>query len=213
MMKREDAETSRYFQAVSQYFLEQRGAPFFVSSKEVEKIREWKKMGIPLQIVREGIKDCFVTHRRRPGRRGKISSLAFCHASVLRGYAAYKERRVGGQRKPAYKEDKRAELKKAVERFLTSCPENFPELRNIYSRVQKLISKDTDERILEDLESETEAMIIGMATETEQKQIHDEILAEFRDKNEQERERIQSLKLIKHIREKYAIPHIPLYFY
>ena len=213
MMKREDEETSRYFQAVSRFFLEQRGAPFFLSSKEVEKIREWKNMGIPLQIVREGIKDCFATHRRRPGRKGKILSLAFCHAFVLRGYEAYKERKVGGQKKPSQKEDKREELKKAVERFLASCPENFPDIRKVYSRVLKLISKDSDEQILEDLEFEVEALIIGMAFETERKQIRDEVIAEFGDKNAHERDRIQDLKLIKHFRKKYAIPHIPLYYY
>jgi hypothetical protein len=212
-MKREDKETSRYFQAVSRFFLEQRGSPFFLSSKEVEKIREWKNMGIPLQIVREGIKDCFMTHRRRPGRKGKILSLAFCHAFVWRGFEAYKERKVGGQRKPSQKEDKRKKLKKEVERFLASCPENFPDIRKVYSRVLTLISKDSDEQILEDLEFEIEAFIIGMASEMERKKIHDEVIAEFADKNTQERNRVQDLKLIKHIRKKYAIPHISLYYY
>jgi len=212
-MKREDKETSRYFQAVSRFFIEQRGAPFFLSSKEVEKIREWKNMGIPLQIVREGIKDCFMAHRRRSGRKGKILSLAFCHVFVLRGYEAYKERKVGDQRKPSQKEDKRKKLKKEVERFLASCPEKFPEIQRVYSRVLKLISKDSDEQILEDLEFEIEAFILGMASETEQKQIRDEVSTEFGDKNAQERDRIQDLKLIKHIRKKYAIPHISLYYY
>jgi len=212
-MKREDAEVSRYFQAVSRFFLEHRGAPFFLSSKEVEKIREWKNMGIPLQIVREGIKDCFVTHRRRPGRKGKILSLSFCHLFVLRSYQAHKERKVGGQRKPFHKEDKRGELKKAVERFLTSCPENFLDIRKVFSRVLKLISKESDEQILEDLELEVEALIIGMATELERKLIRAEVIAEFGDKKSQELVRIQDQKLIKYTRKKYAIPHIPLYYY
>ena len=75
MMKRDDGETSQYFQAVSRFFYEQRGAPFFLSSKEIENIRKWKNMGIPLKIVLEGIKDCFVTHRGKSGRKGKILSL------------------------------------------------------------------------------------------------------------------------------------------
>jgi hypothetical protein len=213
MMKREDGETSRYFQAVSRFFLQQRGAPFFLSSKEVEKIREWKNLGIPLLIVREGIKDCFVTHRRRSGRKGKILSLAFCHTFVLRGYEAHKERKVGGQRKSSQKEEKREELKKTIERFLASCPENFPDMRKVFSRVLKLTSKDSNEEILEDLEFEVEALIIGMASETERKQVRDEVITEFGEKNAPERDRIQDLMLIKHIRKKYAIPHISLYYY
>lgn len=212
-MKRSDEETSRYFQAVTRIFLEHRGAPFFLSSKEVDNIMEWKNMGIPLQIVREGIKDCFVTKRRKPGRKSKISSLAFCHPFVLRGYEAYKERKVGGKRKPFRKEDKRRDLKKAVEGFLAVCPDSLPDIREVFSRVLNLISQDSNEELFEDLENEVEALVSGMASGAERKLIRKEVMAEFGDRNVQERERIQDLKLIKHIREKYAIPRISLYYY
>ena len=212
-MKRENEEASRYFQAVSRFFLEQRGAPFFLSSKEIENIREWKKMGIPLQIVLEGIKDCFATHKRKPGRKSKILSLAFCRPFVLRGYAAYKERKVGGQRKLFPKEDKRKKLKNAVERFLAHCPEAFPDIRKIFSRVLKLTSQGFDEELFEELEIEVETLVVEMATEAEREKIRREVMAEFGDKRSQERERIQALKLIKHVREKYAIPHVSLYYY
>lgn len=170
-------------------------------------------MGIPLQIIREGIKDCFVTQRRRPGRKSKISSLAFCHPFVLRGYEAYKERKVGSKRKPFQKEDKQRELKKAVEGFLAICPDSFPDIREVFSRVLNLIPKGSDEELFEDLENEVEALVSGMASEAERELIRKEVMAEFGDRNAQERERIQDLKLIKHVREKYAIPHISLYYY
>lgn len=212
-MKRSDEETSRYFQAVTRIFLEHRGAPFFLSAREVENIKEWKNMGIPLQIVREGIKDCFVTQRRRRGRKSKVSSLAFCHTFVLRGYEAYKERNVGSKRKPIRRGDKRKKLKKAVEGFLTICPESFPDIRQVFSRVLNLITQVADEEFFEDLENEVEALVLGMASGAEQDLIRKEVMTEFGDRNAQERERIQDLKLIKHVREKYAIPHISLYYY
>jgi hypothetical protein len=212
-MKRSDEETSRYFQAVTRIFLEHRGAPFFLSAREVENIKEWKNMDIPLQIVREGIKDCFVTQRRRRGRKSKVSSLAFCHPFVLRGYEAYKERNVGGKRKPICRGDKRKKLKKAVEGFLTICPESFPDIRQVFSRVLNLITQVADEEFFEDLENEVEALVLGMASGAEQDLIRKEVMTEFGDRNAQERERIQDLKLIKHVREKYAIPHISLYYY
>ena len=212
-MKREDKESSRYYQAISRVFLEQRGAPFYLSSGEVENMKEWKNMEIPLHIVLEGIKECFETHRRKPGRKGKIMSLAFCHPFVLRGFAAYKERKVGGQRKTSHEEDKRKKLQKAAERFLSSCPENFPDIRKIFSHVLELISCCADEERLEDLENDVETLAAGMASDEERKQIQSEVYSEYGDKAPQERKRIQELKLIKHIREKYGIPHISLYYY
>ncbi len=212
-MKRNIAENSRYFQTVSRVFLDRRGAPFFLSAKEVENIKEWKKMGIPLQIVLDGIKDCFAARRRRSGRKGKILSLAFCHPFVLHGYQAYRERKVGDQKKYLHKEDHRKILKKAVEQFLVSCPESFPDIRKVFSRALKLISQGTDEELLEALENEVEALIMESVSETERKQIRREAMIEFGEKNLQERERIQKLKLIKYFREKYKIPHISLYYY
>ncbi len=212
-MKRSEVETSRYFQTVTRIFLEHRGAPFFLSSKEVDNIKVWKDMDIPLQIVREGIKDCFEAQRRRPGRKSKISSLAFCHPFVLRGYEAYKERKIGGKRKSFRKEDKQRQLKKAVEGFLAICPDSLLDIRQVFSRVLNLISQGTDEELFEDLENEVEALVSGMASGAEREFVRKEVMAEFGNRNGQERERIQDLKLIKHIRKKYAIPHISLYYY
>jgi hypothetical protein len=212
-MMRNEEETSRYFQAVTRFFLEHRGVPFFLSSKEIENIKEWKKMGIPLQVVREGIRDCFMAQRRRPGRKRKISSLVFCHPFVLRGYEAYKERKVGGKRKSFLRDDKRKELKKTVEKFLTACPESFSGLRQVFARVLNLISQGADEELFEDLENELEVLVAGLVSEAEQELIHKEVMIEFGSRNAQERDRIQQLKVIKHIREKYAIPHISLYYY
>lgn len=212
-MKRESAEAGRYFQAVSRFFLEQRGAPFFLSSKEVENIKEWRKLGIPLQIVLEGIKDCFAYHRKKPGRKSKILSLVFCHSFVLRGFAAYKERKVGGQSKPFPKDDKRKKLKNAVERFLAHCPETSPGLKAVFSRILQLTSQGFDEEVLEELETEVETLVVESATEAEREKIRKEVMIEFGEKNSQEQERIQTLKLIKHVREKYGIPHVSLYYY
>lgn len=213
MIKRQDEESGRYIQAVSSFFLEQRGAPFFLSVKEVEKMEEWRRMGIPVQIVREGIKACFETHRSSPGRKGKILSLAFCQGFILRGYQAYRERKVGGRRESSTEKDKREELKKAVERFLACCPGNLAGLKKVFSRVLRLIFENPDEEVLEDMELEVEKLIIRMASEADRGKISEEVAAEFGDMNAKEKERIMDLKLVKHMREKYAIPHVSLYYY
>ena len=212
-MKRSDEEASRYFQAITRFFLEHRGAPFFLSAKEVDNIKEWKNMGIPLQIVREGIKDCFVALRKKKRPKGKVLSLSFCRPYVLRGYEAYKERKVGGKNKPFRKDDKQRKLKKTVEDFLATCPDTIPDLQEVFSRVLGLISQGADDEVFEDLENEVEALFVEMTSEAEREQLRNEVMVEFGDKNTKERERIQDLKLIKHVREKYAIPHISLYYY
>jgi len=132
---------------------------------------------------------------------------------VLRGYKAYKERNVGGKRKPIRREDKRKKLKKAVEEFLAICPDSLPDIRQVFSHVLNLITQGADEELFEDLENEVEALVLGMAFGAERDLIRKEAMAEFGDRNAQERERIQDLKLIKHVREKYSIPHISLYYY
>jgi hypothetical protein len=212
-MKRRDEETSRYLQAVSRFFVEHRGAPFFLSPEEINTIMEWKNMGIPLQIVREGIESCFAARRKRPGQKRKILSLSFCRPSVLKEYEAYRERKIGLSGKSFRKEDKRRELKKAVENFLTVCPDRFPDIREVFSRALDLISQDVPEEIFEDLENEVETLAAGMASDAEKEQVRTAVLAEFAGRSSQEKERIQHLMLIKHVRGKYAIPHIPLYYY
>lgn len=212
-MKRESAEAGRYIRAVSRFFIEQRGAPFFLSSKEVENIKEWRRLGIPLQIVLEGIEDYFAYQRKKPGRKNKILSLAFCHAFVLRGFAAHKERKVGGQDKPFPKDDKRKKLKRAVERFLAHGPDTSPDLKAIFSRILQLTSKSFDEEVLEELETEVETLAVRLATEEEREKVRKEVMMEFGEKNSQEQERIRTLKLIRYIREKYGIPHVSLYYY
>lgn len=212
-MKREEKDDSLYYQAVSRYFLEQRGSPFFISSGEIEKIMEWRNMGIPLHVVLEGIKEGFATYKRRTGRKGKITSLTFCYPFVLRSFAAHKERKVGGREKPIPKEDKRQELQKAVERFLVSCPENLKEIRRVFRHVRETISHDCAEERLEQLENEVESLLIESASDAEREKIQKEAITEFGDQRSQEWERIVNLMLIKHLREKYGIPHISLFYY
>jgi len=76
-----------------------------------------------------------------------------------------------------------------------------------------LIARGFDEERLEELENDVEALVIGMASEAERNQIRKEVMSEFGNKNLNDLDRIQNLKLIKHIREKYGIPHISLYYY
>lgn len=56
---------SKYFQSIALHFFKHRGAPFFLSSKELDYIAGWEKMGIPLHVVLEGIERSFESYRRK----------------------------------------------------------------------------------------------------------------------------------------------------
>lgn len=212
-MKHGKENTGRYFQTVARFFLEQRGAPFFLSSQEVEIIAGWQKAGVPVKIVLQGIRDSFESRRRRPGRRSRALSLALCQSFVQKAFEAYKERKVGGKRKPSPARDKRKAMKRAISLFLESCPEGIPEIKQVYSRVQRRPLKDMDESMLEVLEQEVEALLIQQASEEEKKRIRQETLQAFAGSNRGEIDRISDLKLAKYMREKHKIPHLSLFYY
>ncbi len=212
-MRRNKEEAGRYFQTVARFFLEQRGVPFFLSSQEVEIIAGWEKNGIPLQTVLQGIKDGFERRKRGLGRKHRALSLAFCQPFVAKAFEAYKERRVGTQRKPALKRDKRKNLQRAISLFLESCPEEILEIKQVYSRLQRISSKGFDEPMLEALEQEVEALLLQKASMEEKKRIRKDVLDEFGGSERKEIDRIVDLKIAKNAREKYKIPYLSLYYY
>jgi hypothetical protein len=116
-------ETGLYFQTIARFFFEQRGSPFFLSSKELDVITDWKEKGVPVGVVLEGIRDCFTFSRAKPGRKNKIQSLVFCRSFVSRAFESYKERKVGSGLGTVTDEERKIQLEKAVERFLNTCPE------------------------------------------------------------------------------------------
>jgi len=212
-MEKTKDKTSLYFQTIAGFFFEQRGSPFFLSSKELDVIAGWEEMKIPVQVVLEGIRDCIAYHRRRPGRRNKIHSLVFCRSFVLRAFEAYKERKVGNGRKSSREMDKKIKLKKAVERFLNSCPEEIRDISEIFSRVKEMLSREVDEENLETLEQQLERFLVEKTSDSVKERIRKEVITEYEDRKGQEHIRILELKIIKYMREKYKIPHISLYYY
>ena len=212
-MRRKKNEIGFYFQTIERFFFGQRGSPFFLSSKELDVIADWKKKGIPVQVVLDGISDCFTWQRKKPGRKNKIHSLVFCRSFVLKAFESYKERRVGSDLKGFGEEERKIRLKKAVERFLNTSPGEIRELGEMFSRVKKLLSQEVDEERLEQIEQNVERLLIRKAPDSEKKKIRDDVREEYPDKKGKEHAQILELRIIKHMREKYKVPHISLYYY
>jgi len=205
---------SQYFQTIARFFFEQRGVPFFLSSKELDLIETWEKMGIPLRVVLEGIRASFEDTRMRPGKKRKIFSLTFCNVCVLKAFEQHKEKRVGQKRKVEKRSEKQKRIKTEVRRFLNCIPEHMDYLRDVYSRIyREHLQKDFDEENLEKQEERIEELFVINATHEEKEKVRREVLEEFQVKNEDEFKRIFRIKLVKHLRKKYKVPHISPFYY
>ncbi|NIO49019.1 MAG: hypothetical protein GTN73_06245 [Candidatus Aminicenantes bacterium] len=205
---------SKYFQSIALHFFKHRGAPFFLSSKELDYIAGWEKMGIPLHVVLEGIERSFEIYRRKPGKKAKIHSLAFCDLQVLKAFEQDRERKVGHKQRIVERHEKRYRAKAEVERFLARIPHQISYLKEAYSQAQKLLSQSHfDEEKLERLERKIEQLLWKNSLDEEKEGVKSGVLKDYEFKQEEEFERIFKIKLIKVLRDKYKIPYISLFYY
>lgn len=213
-MEMRNENRSQYFQSIARHFLKLRGAPFFLSSKELDLIETWEKMKIPLQVVLEGIDRAFEKNRMKRVRKRKILSLAFCNLQVLKAFEQFRDRRVGAKNKVAGREEKRKKARAEVERFLENIPCEVDYLRELFSPVLRMLSlKGINEEELEQKEREIEDLLFDKSLDAEKEEVKREILAEYEFAEEEEFQRIFKLRLLKHLREMYKIPYVSLYYY
>lgn len=214
MAKKKDNKRSQYFQTIARHFFKQRGAPFFLSSRELDLIVQWEKMGIPLRVVLEGMRRSFESSRSKQGKKGRILSLAYSNTQVLKSFEQYRERKVGKRRVLLEREVKREKAKAEVEKFLRVIPPRVSYLREIYSLAQRLLSeKDFKEEELERMEEEIETLLFKNSPNDEKEKAKCEVKREYESRNEGEFCSIWRIKLGKLLREKYKIPYISLFYY
>lgn len=207
---------SGYYQTIGKFFIDLRGAPLFLSSKELAIISQWEERDIPLRIVLEGIKESFERPGYRPGKRRKPYTLEHCHSFVLRAFEQYEERRVGQNKVEAFGGEKGRETKilVEVERFLEDIPEELHTLRPIYLRLHTQLSggKATEED-LDKAEETIERLIEESLSMAQVKTITAEILAEFGMNNGPKFDQIFRIKVLKAKRERHKIPHVSPFYY
>lgn len=205
---------SKYFQSIALHFFKHRGAPFFLSSKEIDYIARWEKMEIPLHVVLEGIERSIEIYKRKPGRKAKMQSLAFCDLQVLKAFEQDRERKVGHKKKIVERHEKRDRAKAEVERFLEKIPHQASYLQEAYSLAQKVLSQSHfDEEKLERIEGKIEELLWKNSLDEEKERVKRRIAKDYKFKEEEEFERIFKIKLVKVLRDKYKIPYISLFYY
>lgn len=207
---------SRYYQTIAMFFFEQRGAPFFLSSKEFDTVSGWEKMNIPLRVVLEGIKASFEGRKHKTNRRRHPYTLDHSHAAVIKAYAQHKERQVGRKAADfkAQKESRDKKIRVEVERFLKDIPESLNDLQPVYARILKRLTVRTiTEEELEEAEDVIEEIIVRNAPPGQKRIIGAEITQEFGVRRGKKFDQIFRMKVVKSMREKFKIPHVSPFYY
>lgn len=85
-----------YFEAIEEEFIRLRGAPLLLSPADWRLARQWRRDGVPLDLVLESIREVFARRAERaaaapdaPKRR--VSSLRYCRPAVEKAWAAHRE--------------------------------------------------------------------------------------------------------------------------
>ena len=209
-----DKQRSQYFQAIARYFFAQRGAPFYLSSKELDLIARWEKAGIPLKVVLEGMRRALEKARARQKTRFYLRSLLYCDFEVKASFEQFRERKIGRRRVEPPPKMKKDRARAAIERFIEALPSSLIFLQDIYSQVRNVLCQKTNpEEELEHLEEKIEELLVEHAAPEEKKMVTTLIRKEYDFINEQQFNLMWRIKLVKYLREKYKVPYVSLYYY
>ncbi len=116
------AEDQAYFRAIEESFLRLRGSGTLLAAADWQMAREWRRSGVPLELVIETLETLFERLRQRRSKRG-ISSLRYFRAAVAAAWDQELEVRSGGARRFAAQP---LLVKDRLARLAASLPAELP---------------------------------------------------------------------------------------
>ncbi len=199
-----------YYRTISRAFFARRGAPFFLSARDLALVAEWESRGLPLAVVLEGLERAF--DGGAPGRRpaGKVLSLAFCGPQVERAFARHRDRRTGAAARVPPRTEKRDRAASEVARFLERLPPGLEALGPIYaSAAAALASEPPDEEALEGLDERADEALVRRAADGDRAAAEREAAAS----RARDRADLVATLLAKTMRTRHRVPYVSLYYY
>ncbi len=199
-----------YYRTISRAFFACRGAPFFLSARDLALVGEWERRDIPLAVVLEGLERAF--DGGGPGRRpeGKVLSLAFCGPQVEKAFARHRDRRAGSATRVAPPAEKRDRAAAEAARFLNDVPPGLGTLRPFYESAAAILSSaPPDEEALERLDERVDETLVGLAPGEER-------AAAKRDADKsraRDRAVLAATLLAKTMRMRHRVPYVSLFYY
>lgn len=120
-------EDRAYYAAVEAAFIRRRGTPFLLSPSDFALLRQWRALGIALEVVETGIDEAF-TRREARSAVGRVNSLSYCRDAVLEAWERRTETARGRGRADAVPDpDAKAALRDLARR-LGACRARRPDL-------------------------------------------------------------------------------------
>jgi len=206
-------EQSGYYRTIAGEFIRRRGAPFFLSPRDVALVARWESLRIPLDAVLEGIERAFANSGKR-GRPGKVMTLAFCEAQVMKAFVQHTERSAGGTATVVPRAAKKARMEKEAARFLAAVPPGLEALAGLFERAVALARlPGADEQELERLDDEVDAILWRSSPPGEREEARKDIRREFAAKRGFDIEEIVRTRLAKARRDRYKVPYCSLFYY
>lgn len=115
------------FISIEEYFNHKRGSPTLLSPMDWQLIDQWRKIGIPLKIIYQGIDRSFEKFKKTKKKGRKINSIAYCNQEVLKAWDEYKELIVGKNPEAVGKISPEKLWRQKVENKLINIAKNLDE--------------------------------------------------------------------------------------
>ncbi len=205
---------SEYFQTIARFLFSYRGAPFFLSSQEIDLIAGWEQQGIPLDAVLNGMRERFDKPGR--GRHGKgRRTLLSCRNHVQRAFEQSRERGVGSRRSRTLDHQmKQQTVRGEVECFLSCIPSELDGLKELYGSLsEKLRLGEADEEELENADREVDVWLCAHASSEERGLAERDASADLTAWGDAEKRRLLDIRLARFLRHKYRVPFLSVFYY
>lgn len=209
----DDQAQSGYYQTIAREFLRRRGAPFFLSPRDLAVVHAWEKDRVPLDVVLEGIGRAFDGLRAR-GRAAKGVPLSGCDAQVRKALAQHVDRSAGRRRTAAPRSRKAAKAKAEIEACLDGLGADDRSLRPLLERAAGLLAAEKpDDEALAAVDEAVDGVLWGRASAAEREAAARRTGREFPGRDEGEVAAAARTRLIKSAREARKIPYVSLFYY
>lgn len=128
------AEDQAYFRALEEAYLGLRGKATLLSAADWQVASEWRRAGVPLELVVATMQALFERQRLKRSRRG-ISSLAYFRAAVAAAWEEALALRAGGG---VAGEPTPLPVPERLDRLAAALPEDLPGRAEIASALREL---------------------------------------------------------------------------
>jgi hypothetical protein len=202
-----------YYQTIAREFIGRRGAPLYLSPKDVALIEHWEKAGIPLDAILEGMTRA-VANFRKGGRPVKGLTLASCEYQIMKAFAQHSERKAGGTRKVVTRDEKGKRLAREVARFIAAVPRGLEALEPKFVRAAGILAlPEPDEDALEALDEAVDEALVRAASDEDKDLVRTEVRGEFAGRRGLDLKGIERTKLVKALRDRHKVPYLSLFYY